>query len=748
MAEVPGADEIRAALLEAAARRWMVGGETPDQVEEAALRIADLLVTLEEPTRSRLLAEAVVKISTAESSLRKLEKKVRQAAIATVSEERLKEAAEVAPDIIIDDLMGTVRFSMRDEQQVEIGGERYTVPVVARAVGGALERALLTAPIEEFAELARAQLGAELENARRESLEAADRINEILEARVHRPLYDVRSLRRIVNRALRAGELSTALEHIQYDIKPLDRDAEERERMRALIEENDLIAYRDYFPRARELKRELVFYAGPTNSGKTWRALNDLVEGTSGVYLAPLRLLALEGQEEIRKRGREASFLTGEERDIREGANFIASTIEMLDTKRVVDAAVIDEVQLLTDDSRGWAWCQALVGVPARRVLMTGSPDAIPLVRELARYLDEPLTVHTLDRHTPIDADPHPISFGDIEPGTAIIAFSRRNVLELKQELERRFSVAVIYGNLTPEVRREEARRFREGEAQVLVSTDAIAMGLNLPIRTVVFSTLEKWNGTEEVQLEPWEILQIGGRAGRFGHHERGHVRALRRADAKRIAQVFAPEFTPPPRPLLTRVQPGPDHIEVIAEALHTYRLSRVLEAFQRGMSFDSELLTPGVHEDMISLANITDHYRNLPLTERLTLASAPVDTRNDWLIEAYVDWLASHAAGEAITLEPLRSGYYKDHAYHDTELKHAEFEAKRLTLYAWLAFRFPHTFPDLEECTRQRVELDRFIEHSLATKRRKAAQAAAVPGVPAASVRRPAAPRRRRRSR
>lgn len=718
--EGPGEEQIRTALLEAAAGRWLVGGESPDQIEEAALRIAELLATLEEPTRSRLLAEAVVKISTAESSLRKLEKKIRQASIATVSEDRLREASAIAPDIIIDDLQGTVRFSMREEQPFEIAGEQYTVPVVARAVGGELERALLTSPIEEFVAQARAHLSAELEDARRESQQAADKINEILAARLHRHLYDVRSLKRVVNRALRTGELSTALEHIIYDIKPLDREAEERERMRTLIEENDLIAYREYFPRARELKRELIFYAGPTNSGKTWRALNDLVEGESGVYLAPLRLLALEGQEEIRKRGKDASYLTGEERDIRAGATFIASTIEMLDTRRVVDAAVIDEVQLLTDDSRGWAWCQALVGVPARRVLMTGSPDAIPLVRELARYLDEPLTVHTLDRHTPIEAEPHPISLADVEPGTAIIAFSRRDVLELKQELESRFTVAVIYGNLTPEVRREEARRFREGEAQVLVSTDAIAMGLNLPIRTVVFSTIDKWNGTEDVQLEPWEILQIGGRAGRFGHHERGHVRALRRGDAKRIAQVFSPGYSPPPRPLLTRVQPGPDHIEVIAEALHTYRLSRVLEAFQRGMSFDSELLTPGVHEDMITLANITDRYRDLPLTERLTLASSPVDTRNDWLIEAYAEWMAHHASGGAVTLDPLRSGFFKEQAFHDNELKAAEFEAKRLTLYAWLAFRFPETFPDLEECTAQRVELDRFIERSLATKRRK----------------------------
>src|SRR5690606_604919 len=243
----------------------------------------------------------------------------------------------------------------------------------------------------------------------------------------------------------------------------------------------------------RSLKRELVMYAGPTNSGKTWRALNDLVAGDSGAYLAPLRLLALEGQEEIEKRGKPSSYLTGEERDIREGASFIASTIEMMDSRRVVDTVVIDEVQLLTDRDRGWAWCQALVGAPARRVIMTGSPDAIPLVEAMAEYLGEPLIVHRLERYVPIEAEPEPMSLSDVQPGTAIIAFTRRDVLALKAELEAKHRVAVIYGNLTPEVRREEARRYRKGEAHVLVSIEAIARGLYLPIRTVRFSTLQKW---------------------------------------------------------------------------------------------------------------------------------------------------------------------------------------------------------------------------------------------------------------
>jgi ATP-dependent RNA helicase SUPV3L1/SUV3 len=157
--------------------------------------------------------------------------------------------------------------------------------------------------------------------------------------------------------------------------------------------------------------------------------------------------------------------------------------------------------------------------------------------------------------------------------------------------------------------------------------------------------------------------------------------------------------------------------VEVIAEALHTPRLARALTAFQRGMTFDSALLSPGVHEDMITLADLSDRYPHVPLAERLTLASAPVDTRLDWLVEEYGYWMGARASDAAVGLEPLRSTFLKERARSDYELKSAEMEAKRLTLYSWLAFRFPETFPDLEECRAQRVALDRFIERSLASR-------------------------------
>jgi ATP-dependent RNA helicase SUPV3L1/SUV3 len=712
------AGSIVEVLRAAVGVRPAVGGETREAVAEAVERVGELLEALPEPDRGWLLEEAVERIHSPSASLRKLEKKVRQAAIRRLARERLAAVAEAAPEVRIDDLRGTLRFSMRSDQEVRIDGAVHRVPVVARILGGPLERTLLTRPVADFVERARAELAAELERARAAAADAAREIAAILDERVSRPLYNAKSLRRVVAQAVReAVDLEDTLERIRFELAPLDREANDRERIRALVEEHGLIAYRDYFPRARSLQRELVLYAGPTNSGKTWRALNELAAAESGLYLAPLRLLALEGQEEIEKRGRAASYVTGEERDIREGAQFVASTIEMMDTQREVDVVVIDEVQLLTDEDRGWAWCQALVGAPAKRVIMTGSADCIPLVEALAEYLGEPLRIERLERHTPIEAERAPLRLDQVEPGTAVIAFSRRDVLALKAELQARFSVAVIYGNLTPEVRREEARRFRTGAAQVVVSTDAIAMGLNLPIRTVVFTTLEKWNGRDIVQLAPWEILQIGGRAGRFGHYERGHVGALDRRDAQRIARVFDPSFTPPERAPGTSVRPGSEHIAVLAEGLRTPRLARALAAFRKGMTFDSPLLAPGVHDDMIELAEIADRHPDIPLADRLTLSCAPIDTKLSWLVWEYATWIEAYAAGESVSLADLGAGFMKERAADDEELKAAEMEAKRLTLYSWLAFRYPLSFSDNEQCMAQRRTLDGFIERSLAVK-------------------------------
>ena len=132
-------------------------------------------------------------------------------------------------------------------------------------------------------------------------------------------------------------------------------------------------SYLASFPHARRIKRHHHFYLGPTNSGKTHQALLALQQAESGVYLAPLRLLAMEIRDRLVAAGVPCNLITGEERVLMPGAKHTASTIEMMNPNKKVAVAVIDEIQMLQDPDRGSAWTAALVGVPAEQVYVCGS---------------------------------------------------------------------------------------------------------------------------------------------------------------------------------------------------------------------------------------------------------------------------------------------------------------------------------------------------------------------------------------
>jgi ATP-dependent RNA helicase SUPV3L1/SUV3 len=263
-------------------------------------------------------------------------------------------------------------------------------------------------------------------------------------------------------------------------------EREQEERFAARTKESiNLAEYPESFEVASRMGRKFIALLGPTNSGKTHRAMEALAKAESGVYLAPLRLLALENYERLqnaRPHGKEiaVSLITGEERRIAEGATHVASTVEMLDTKTPVEVAVIDEIQMLADRDRGAAWTAAVCGAPASTVFLVGAPEARRAIEALADRLEVPLEVHVLKRMAPLAMEPSPVrKLGNLRRGDAVIAFSRRDVLMWRDMItEKGLSVATVYGNLSPEVRRAQAERFREGQADIVVGTDALAMGL------------------------------------------------------------------------------------------------------------------------------------------------------------------------------------------------------------------------------------------------------------------------------
>ncbi len=293
---------------------------------------------------------------------------------------------------------------------------------------------------------------------------------------------------------------------------------------------------------AEKLGRRFVLHVGPTNSGKTYQALQALKKAPAGVYLGPLRLLALEMFDTLNKDGVPCSLLTGEESVEVWGARHTASTIELADCEKEYDVAVIDEAQMITDPHRGDKWLKAIYGIRAAEVHICLAPEAKRLI---CHILDGFQAAYTLVEHKRLAplvyAGPFE-DFGKAQRGDAFIVFSRRSVLSLAAELQQLgVSASVIYGALPPVSRREEVRRFAEGETDVAVATDAIGMGVSLPIRRVIFCETTKFDGRQRRPLKSGEIKQVAGRAGRFGIYDKGEVLAM--ADHARIrAALNSPE--------------------------------------------------------------------------------------------------------------------------------------------------------------------------------------------------------------
>ena len=287
--------------------------------------------------------------------------------------------------------------------------------------------------------------------------------------------------------------------------------------------------YKNFYPDARAMHRNFILHIGPTNSGKTYDAINALMESGNGVYLAPLRLLAYEQYEKINRAGIPCSLLTGEEQELVGYARIQSSTIEMADLNRSYDVAVIDEAQMIADPERGGAWTSCILGLCAREIHVCASPNAEKLLKRIIEDCGDSVSVIHHERQTPLMFETDPFRFPrDVRPGDALIVFSKRDVHAVSAELQKiGRKCSIIYGALPYDVRHKQAELFARGENEIVVATDAIGMGMNLPIQRVVFIDITKFDGVERRPLTSTEIKQIGGRAGRFGVYPKGYVASM-----------------------------------------------------------------------------------------------------------------------------------------------------------------------------------------------------------------------------
>ena len=254
---------------------------------------------------------------------------------------------------------------------------------------------------------------------------------------------------------------------------------------------------------------------GPTNTGKTYLAIDRMLGHATGMIGFPLRLLARENYDRVVKlRGvGAAALITGEERIIPDNPRYFLCTVEAMPQDRQVAFLAIDEIQLCADAERGHVFTERLLSARGtEETMFLGAETMAPILRKLvpeAKFIRR-------ERFSRLSyAGPKKLT--RLPPRSAVIAFSAANVYALAEVLRRqRGGAAVVLGALSPRTRNAQVGLYEAGEVDYLVATDAIGMGLNMGIDHVAFSSLRKFDGNYFRHLMPAEIAQVAGRAGRY----------------------------------------------------------------------------------------------------------------------------------------------------------------------------------------------------------------------------------------
>ncbi|HYD65862.1 helicase-related protein, partial [Azospirillum sp.] len=351
---------------------------------------------------------------------------------------------------------------------------------------------------------------------------------------------------------------------------------------------------------------------------------------------------------------------------------------------------------------------------PARAVYILGAPEARPLVERAAAHLGEPLEVVELERKTPLTLLERRLEWPEVEPGDALIAFSRREVLSVRDTLlARGLSVATVYGALAPAVRRREAARFVSGEADVVVATDAIGMGLNLPCRRVLFTALEKFDGSAVRALTATEVKQIAGRAGRFGKHDEGAFGVVARGTPQTLRQLLdkADHRLRPDAPLAVR--PTRAMLARLAEQVGTAEATLLVDSFAAARTADSPYRVSDLSR-VRRLAVLLDG-RRLTLGAKLDLLLAPADLDEPGDARILAAILDAVEAGEPLPIGrvvPLRIDALDAQALEEL--------SRACDLYHWAARKFPDLLPDRTLVRAKRDAVGARLSELLATRARR----------------------------
>jgi ATP-dependent RNA helicase SUPV3L1/SUV3 len=346
----------------------------------------------------------------------------------------------------------------------------------------------------------------------------------------------------------------------------------------------------------------LTAVLGPTNTGKTYLAIDRMLGHESGMIGFPLRLLARENYDRIVKvkGAHQVALITGEEKITPPGARYFVCTVESMPLDRPVSFLAVDEVQMAADPERGHFFTDRLLQARGMDETMLLGADTIrPVLNRLLPNIDV-VARPRFSKLTYVG----PKKATRLPSRSAVVGFSANEVYAIAELIRRhRGGTAIVMGAMSPRTRNAQVAMFQSGEVDYLVATDAIGMGLNMDVNHVWFASLRKYDGRSLRPLRDVELAQIAGRAGRhmndgtFGttidvgglepetveaieNHRFDPLRDIQwrstALDFRSVSALVASLNLPPPHPALQRVREQDDQIALQTLAQHSEFLPRL----------------------------------------------------------------------------------------------------------------------------------------------------------------------------
>ena len=262
-------------------------------------------------------------------------------------------------------------------------------------------------------------------------------------------------------------------------------------------------------------KNKITAVLGPTNTGKTFLAIETMLSFQSGMIGFPLRLLAREVYDKVIKKinPKNVALITGEEKIIPLDAKYFLCTVESMPIDKNLEFVAIDEIQMCSDHERGHIFTDRLLNLRGEKLTMFMGSNTI---KNIILKLDGDIQFINKDRLSKLIYVGHK-KISRIERKSAIIAFSTEEVYAIAELIRRqKGGAAIVMGSLSPKTRNAQVDLYQSGDVDYLVATDAIGMGINMDLDNVYFSNLKKFDGKKLRRLNLSEIGQISGRAGRY----------------------------------------------------------------------------------------------------------------------------------------------------------------------------------------------------------------------------------------